>query len=83
MIEGIEKTEIPKVTITIDWKNFFIVLFLGTTLMGMGIVGYYQFELGKLAPSLPIKSSKIASPVPKATTPSAKQATPSSDNVAP
>ena len=67
----------PKVVTKVDWKNFFLALFLGTTLISLGVVFYYQFELNKLTPPLPINFSKERSSKQTSSTPSAEQASPS------
>ena len=69
----------PKVITKVDWKNFFLALFLGTTLISIGVVFYYQFELNKLTPPLPINFSKERSSKQTSSTPSAEQASPSAN----
>ena len=67
----------PKVITKVDWKNFFLALFLGTTLISIGVVFYYQFELNKLTLPLPINFSKERSSKQTTATSSAEQASPS------
>lgn len=67
----------PKVVTKMDWKNFFLALFLGTALISLGIVFYYRFELSRLTTSLPIDFSGEQSFSDRQASPSAKQASPS------
>ena len=60
----------PKIVTSIDWKNFFIALFLGTSFIGFGVAAYYNLELAKLVPPLPLKIPIIASPSATPATPS-------------
>lgn len=80
-------TSEPKVTTKIDWKNFFLVFFMGTALIAVGIVVYYQFEFNKLtAPTTvnfsPNPNSNIhkASPSSEVATSSAQETNPLSGN---
>lgn len=76
-------TNDSKVTTKIDWKNFFLALFIGATLILVGIVVYYQFELSKLSTPLPVNFSPNQNPTSYESSPSSEVATFSAQEASP
>lgn len=63
----------PKIVTSVDWKNFFIALFFGTTIIGVGFSAFYFFELTGITSPFPINFSKEASPSANQASPSAQK----------